>query len=60
MVVKKCKICEHKERSLLDALLKQGFSPRAISRRIGNTTRLGLNRHRDRCLLEQVEEEEAS
>ena len=54
-----CRACDHKERSLLDALLKQGFSPRAIARRIGNVTRLDLNRHRDRCLLEQAEEEEA-
>jgi hypothetical protein len=50
---KPCRICDHLERSLIDELLLQGFAPRALVKRIGQTTRKNLAYHRDRCLSEE-------
>ncbi len=52
-----CRICQHAERPFIDALLKQGFAPRSLIKRIGGTTRKSLARHRDRCLPPSDEEE---
>ncbi len=51
MTAKPCRICSHKERRFIDALLAQGnIAPRSMTRRIGNTTRRSLTYHRSVCL----------
>ena len=58
--MKGCRACEHPEREFLSKLLEQGYSPRAIVKRVGGVTRKDLARHRDRCLASAETEEEAS
>ncbi len=54
---KPCRICVHKERAFIDALLEQGdIAPRSMVKRIGGTTRKSLAYHRDTCLKEETTE----
>ncbi len=57
MTAKPCRICVHPEEGLISRLLRQGFSPRAMVKRIGGTTRRNLTHHRDTCLETATEHE---
>ncbi len=55
--MKPCRICSHRERAFIDALLEQGdIAPRSMVKRIGGTTRKSLTRHRDVCLNNERKE----
>ncbi len=57
MTAKLCRVCVHPEEGLISRLLAQGFSPRAMAKRVGGTTRKGLAHHRDTCLKTATEHE---
>ncbi len=57
MTAKPCRVCAHPEEGLISKLLRQGFSPRAMVKRIGGITRKGLAHHREKCLKTATEHE---
>jgi hypothetical protein len=55
-----CRICRRDDVEFFSQLLKEGVTPRAITRRIPRLNCRALERHRDRCLRDKPAVEEVS
>ncbi len=50
MTGKRCKVCEHIDRKVIDGALSVGQLPRSITRAYSGISRREIQRHRNECL----------
>ncbi len=51
-----CRVCHHRERGFIEALLAGGVSPRSLCRRVGGITREDVVFHMSTCVNRESEE----
>ncbi len=49
---RRCKVCLHRDRTLIDGSIRAGISPRSIKRSFNDLTRAAITRHARECLAE--------